>query len=250
VATAEALAYDSLLACGRESEASRVMSRLEAAKLAGILTGALLGAVVASRFGVRWPMLLQAAPLALSGLGTHSLGVLCPGYPLTTSGELVFFAAGEALGRLELWRTDGRGRGTARVAPIQPDPWTMVDWRGRLFLSAWDERYGQELWATDGRPEGTVLLADIAPGTASAGPRGFAPQGDALFFSASDSTHGRELWETDGTGGGTRLVADIHVGPGSGLFTRSRVGLGFGDRIFFVASNGASGEELWAYRPR
>jgi hypothetical protein len=27
-------------------------------------------------------------------------------------------------------------------------------------------------------------------------------------------------------------------------------GLGFGDRIFFAASNGASGEELWAYRPR
>src|SRR5512137_2203269 len=64
----EALAYDSLLACGQESEASRVMSRLEAAKLAGILVGALLGAVVASRFGVRWPMLLQAVPMALSGL--------------------------------------------------------------------------------------------------------------------------------------------------------------------------------------
>jgi MFS family permease len=63
----EALAYDSLLACGREAEASRVMSRLEAAKLAGILAGALVGAVVASRFGVRWPMLLQSAPMALSG---------------------------------------------------------------------------------------------------------------------------------------------------------------------------------------
>ena len=64
----EALAYDSLLAQGREAEASRVMARLEAAKLAGILAGALLGAVVASRFGVRWPMLLQAVPLGLSGL--------------------------------------------------------------------------------------------------------------------------------------------------------------------------------------
>jgi MFS family permease len=63
----EALAYDSLLACGREAEASRVMSRLEAAKLAGILAGALVGAVVASRIGVRWPMLLQSVPMALSG---------------------------------------------------------------------------------------------------------------------------------------------------------------------------------------
>ncbi len=64
----EALAYDSLLACGRAAEASRVMSRLEAAKLAGILAGALSGAVVAARLGVRWPMLLQAIPMALSGV--------------------------------------------------------------------------------------------------------------------------------------------------------------------------------------
>jgi MFS family permease len=63
----EALAYDSLLACGRAAEASRVMSRLEAAKLAGMFAGALVGAGVASRFGVRWPMLLQAIPMALSG---------------------------------------------------------------------------------------------------------------------------------------------------------------------------------------
>jgi MFS family permease len=51
----EALAYDSLLAQGRASEASRVMAHLEAAKLSGIFAGALLGAVVASRLGVRWP---------------------------------------------------------------------------------------------------------------------------------------------------------------------------------------------------
>ena len=64
----EALAYDSLLALGRQGEASRVMARLEAAKLGGILAGALVGAVVAARLGVRWPMLLQALPLGLSGL--------------------------------------------------------------------------------------------------------------------------------------------------------------------------------------
>jgi MFS family permease len=69
----EALAYDSLLALGRERDASRVMARLEAAKLAGIFVGALLGAVVASRLGVRFPMLLQAVPLGLSGIVALSL---------------------------------------------------------------------------------------------------------------------------------------------------------------------------------
>jgi MFS family permease len=69
----EALAYDSLLALGREGDASRVMARLEAAKLSGIFVGALIGAVVASGLGVRWPMLLQAVPLGLSGLVALSL---------------------------------------------------------------------------------------------------------------------------------------------------------------------------------
>jgi len=107
----EALAYDSLLACGREAEASRVMSRLEAAKLAGILAGALLGAVVASRLGVRWPMLLQAVPLALSGL--IALGLTEPprgkkevseggGYLRLLSGGLEHFRSAPELRALAL----------------------------------------------------------------------------------------------------------------------------------------------------
>jgi MFS family permease len=63
----EALVYDSLKAIGREGEAARVISRLEATKLTGIFGGALLGSLVASRLGVRAPMLLQALPMALSG---------------------------------------------------------------------------------------------------------------------------------------------------------------------------------------
>ena len=44
------------------------MARLEAWKLAGIVTGALTGSLVASALGVRWPMLLQALPLATAGM--------------------------------------------------------------------------------------------------------------------------------------------------------------------------------------
>jgi MFS family permease len=64
----EALVYDSLKALGREAEATHVISRLEACKLGGIFVGALLGSLAAARLGVRSPMLLQAAPMALSGL--------------------------------------------------------------------------------------------------------------------------------------------------------------------------------------
>jgi MFS family permease len=69
----EALAYDSLKALGREAEATKRIARLEAWKLSGILVGALLGGVAAARFGVRSPMLIQAVPMALSGLVALSL---------------------------------------------------------------------------------------------------------------------------------------------------------------------------------
>jgi len=64
----EALVYDSLKALGREQKATRVMSRLAAWMLAGLTAGALLGAVAAARLGVRAPFLLQALPMALSGV--------------------------------------------------------------------------------------------------------------------------------------------------------------------------------------
>jgi MFS family permease len=107
----EALAYDSLRAVGREGEASRVMARLEAAKLAGILAGALVGAVVASRLGVRWPMLLQAVPMAVSGL--VALGLTEPprgrreerekgGYLRLLSGGLHHFRTAKELRALAL----------------------------------------------------------------------------------------------------------------------------------------------------
>jgi MFS family permease len=64
----EALVYDSLKALGREREATRVMARLEASKLGGILGGAVLGSLAAAAFGLRAPILLQAIPMALSGV--------------------------------------------------------------------------------------------------------------------------------------------------------------------------------------
>jgi MFS family permease len=64
----EALAYDTLLALGRSADATRVISRLEAWKLGGMLVGALLGAAAAGAFGPRAPMLLQPVPGVVAGL--------------------------------------------------------------------------------------------------------------------------------------------------------------------------------------
>jgi len=73
----EALAYDTLDALGETGMAKRVLARLEAAQLAGIVTGALAGSVIAARWGLAAPFACQAAPAALAGavaLGLHEPG--------------------------------------------------------------------------------------------------------------------------------------------------------------------------------
>jgi hypothetical protein len=69
----EALVYDTLSQLGRAGESKRIFTRLESYKLAGIVSGALLGAPLASSFGLRAPMLLQALPFAVSATLAMSL---------------------------------------------------------------------------------------------------------------------------------------------------------------------------------
>src|SRR4051812_47586599 len=72
-----------------------------------------------------------------------------------------------------------------------------------------------------------------------------------VFFTASDGVHGRELWKSDGTSDGTSLVKDINLN-GDALhdypyrsqpYYSSMVVMN--DTLFFTATNGQSGMELW-----
>ncbi len=82
-------------------------------------------------------------------------------------------------------------------------------------------------------------------------PGKFASLNGKLYFSANDGTNGSELWETGGTAAGTVLVKDINPGaagswPLPNLF-RSPFGYQSGtfDRLWFTATDGATGFELW-----
>jgi len=119
----EALLYDSLVAGGREAEASRRIARLHSAQLVGIVAGALGGAVIAERLGVRAPMLCQAIPIGLAAVLATTL--VDPTTPVAhthegTYGSLVF----SGLARL---RADARLR-VLVVDMILPSAlvWTLI----------------------------------------------------------------------------------------------------------------------------
>jgi len=69
----EALVYDTLEALQRSETSKRVFARLESAKLAGIVAGALSGGFIAAHFGLAAPMRLQTIPCVLAGVIAMSL---------------------------------------------------------------------------------------------------------------------------------------------------------------------------------
>jgi ELWxxDGT repeat protein len=130
------------------------------------------------------------------------------------------------------------------------------------FFVAEDDTHGAELWRSDGTDAGTFLLSDIRPGPDSSWPEDFIVANGVLYFSADDGVNGRELWRSDGSQSGTYMLADIAPGSGSGFvgttvtttggvyFSSTSVTslypiVASGPFIYFIASDGVAGAELW-----
>ena len=102
---------------------------------------------------------------------------------------------------------------------------------------------GFALWRTDGTRAGTTLIRDINS------IRVFNPivaGNGVLFFAAAERTgqFGIELWRSDGTFNGTVMVADLNPGPASSQSSSPSM-LNAGGILYFQASDGVSGFELW-----
>ncbi|MDA8551520.1 hypothetical protein N9K65_05935, partial [Candidatus Poseidoniales archaeon] len=105
----------------------------------------------------------------------------------------------------------------------------------------------------------TVLFRDINTGSGNGyfesmfgqnnvPTRSLIAVGNTLFMAANDGTNGLELWKSDGTASGTVMVKDINTGTGDGItsaFAFGPIMTAFGNTLYFVATDGTNGYELW-----
>ncbi|HXI01896.1 MAG TPA: ELWxxDGT repeat protein, partial [Candidatus Saccharimonadales bacterium] len=166
---------------------------------------------------------------------------------------ICYFIGDDGSGQ-HLWRTDGTAAGTTVMGEALVSSVAFGEAPGGALLMAADDGiHGFELWRSDGTAQGTSLVKDLntlirtepsdvdflgvvsGPGT-----------GDRMLFSAIDTGHGRELWMTDGTTAGTRLLKDIRPGPDDSILNSSGKGaLVHEGVVYFAASDGVHGRELW-----
>ena len=86
-------------------------------------------------------------------------------------------------------------------------------------------------------------------GSGNANPQHFVAVGNTLYFDVVDGTNG--LWKSDGTANGTVLVKDVNaggIGHNDGRYKSGCVEL-VGNTLYFTATDGINGGELWALDP-
>jgi ELWxxDGT repeat protein len=173
--------------------------------------------------------------------------------PINVNGSLFFFVQDNSTGTSELWRSDGTAGGTNPVAAVPPlNVLDAAALDGRLIFAANDPVQGQQLWVSDGTALGTHPVTNISTGHDLFGrsvPFNLTAFADRVFFTATDPVHGQELWETDGTADRTFMVQDINPGPASSIGNVFPQFVPSAGALFFDASDGTHGDELWAYYP-
>jgi ELWxxDGT repeat protein len=130
-----------------------------------------------------------------------------------------------------------RSSRNARPVPMSRNPMLAQRRRTPRFEHLEDRR----LLAID-----LSLLKDINTAPMSSAPLHFVELDGIAYFTATNPTYGRELWRSDGSVEGTWIVKDVQPGSGDGLHEFFSTLTVVGDLLFFQASDGTHGPELWA----
>jgi ELWxxDGT repeat protein len=173
---------------------------------------------------------------------------------IDVNGVALFFAD-DGIHGTDLWKSNGTSAGTVLVKDINQGSgssraanefYDAVNVGGTLFFTANNGVSGPELWRSNGTNAGTVLIKDINPGPTGSMPEDLLNVNGTLFFRANNGASGTELWRSNGTAAGTRMIKDINAGSnGSDSSFITNVLINVNGTVFFRASNGTSGQELW-----
>lgn len=183
------------------------------------------------------------------------------GYPgaIIVHNNTLYFGASDRMNNRGLWKSDGTAAGTELIVNINSGYKSAFSYpasiNGMLYFCADDGTHGRELWKSDGTAAGTVQIADLSTGSTSSTPHGFTEYNNQIFFFADDGIHGYQVWVTDGTSLGTNRLTDLqyvrsqvwfsdyygyYYFPKRGFYKAS-------GKLFFVAEDNTTGEELWAF---
>jgi ELWxxDGT repeat protein len=200
--------------------------------------------------------------------------------PTATLGNRLFFIGDDGRGR-QLFVSDGTAAGTVRLTSASSGYRIIHLFSSGTFVyfSGVDETSGSEPWISDGTPSGTRLLTDLETGLPSSDPIFLGQIGSSVIFSAYQNGQ-RRLFRTNGTKAGTVAFAICSLGAGATVgnrvafsavtddyqswnlmttdgtaagtstlktfkgFPAPKLGVGNGDRLFFVARD-ESGLDLW-----
>lgn len=184
-----------------------------------------------------------------------------PSYFAELNGILYFQAGDSDLDR-ELWAYDplaNSGQGEVRlvediraIGSSTPSYLTVFD--DKLYFSASTRNEGAELWVYDpAANEGAgvaSMVEDLNSGTGWSSPSHITEFNGKLYFSANGGSGGQELWEYDPLAAEgvdpLRQLADIRLGNASSYPSEF---FGFNGILYFSASDGETGNELWQFDP-
>jgi len=142
------------------------------------------------------------------------------------------------------WLSDGTDVGTYKIGEYGQATADVpfAELNGDLFFRGHDDINGTELWKSNGTVGGSSLLKKLNNTSERGFPRSFYQFNNIMYFFGNDDSgffNGlRYLWRSDGTASGTFKVSDsVPVG-----FRPMHV---LNDKLFFRASNGLSGYEIF-----
>ena len=147
--------------------------------------------------------------------------------------------------------------GTGNSSPTQ-----LTVFNSKLYFAASTTTDGYELWVYDGVSAPVrATSSELRVGTSDPGISNLFAFGDYLYFTATDGTNGTELYrfeksasdferfDLSDTGGGSLITASS--APSRFCVVKNVTGGTYAgmDVMFFVASDGVVGEELWIIDP-